>query len=152
MTQLTCQDCGEKGPIVTPRELEEGLAEGRYVNGSILVTRVKPDTGEQFTTSEAYVLYICRDCKRKAAKDAHAWQAHPEEARHRRIMHRLAHIRERSPEMSLEEAVMRTTDDEFEPENEPDIRLRRYLMDRGEQNAHADEGAREVLRQLEEVE
>lgn len=149
MTQLTCQICGEQGVIVTPRELEEGLADGRYVKGARLATYTHSQTGEQFTSTEAVVFHVCRDCKRKAAKDAN--QADGERARHARIMARLAHIRRNNPDMPLEEAATRATEDEFEPENEPNLELRRYLIERQERDGYSKERdaiARDILASL----
>ena len=149
MEEVKCQECGGQIGFYTASELQKKIDSGEIVKG-----RAYKRNADEAESAKRQVGYsdgffgICRVCRRDYA-NAPLLGNDPEGARHRRIMERLAAIRRNDPGMSLEEAAMRATEDEFEPENEPNPEFRRYLMERGTKSAAADAAAREVIKSLE---
>lgn len=150
MVEYKCQDCGEVIGFLSNDELARRIASGE-VTKSTRFFRGPDWRGDEIDKHEDGYFGICRRCKRLHAT-APLQGKDPEFARHQRIMERLRFIRRNQPELPLAEAVSRAVEDEFEPINEPDAKLRRYLLDRGDPNEYADAGARQVLAQLEAAE
>lgn len=153
MVECKCQVCGDVMGFLSSDELKKMLASGEVVKATRFFRG--PDwRGDEIDKHEDGYFGVCRRCKRRHA-DAPLLGNDAEFARHKRIMDRLAHIRRNSPDMPLDEATTRATEDEFEAANEANVELRRYLMERLERDAFSaerDEIARRILANLPEDE
>lgn len=148
LLQIKCQDCGKDMLLVQDDEVEKRIATGEYVNGSKLVKRKKFD-GEQYTTPEEGIFGICSKC----AADARAIIDNSGAdaavtAQTRRIQDRLALIRERRPDLTLEQAARAAVESEFDPNNEPNVAFRAYLLEHAAKDEANDAAARGFLADL----
>lgn len=131
LQSVKCQECGDEIALVHPEEIKKELASGRYVRGSRVVKQKQWGDGTTYSATDG-IWGICKTCAREApaALDFRGAEA-ATNAQHRRIMDRVAYLRERADALSLEEVIHAAVEQEFDPLNEPNREFRRYLLERG---------------------
>ena len=145
LLQIVCQDCGKDMLLVADDEVEKRIARGEYVRGDKLV---KSTSWNRQT--EEKIFGICMDCKRKVALagDYQYGAGVAVDLQRKRIQERLALIRERRSDLTLEEAARAAVESEFEPRNEPNPAFRAYLLELAEKDEASDAAARGFLADL----
>ena len=145
LLQIVCQDCGKDMLLVADDEVEKRIARGEDVRGDKLV---KSTSWNRQT--EEKIFGICADCKRKVALagDYQYGAGVAVDLQRKRIQERLALIRERRSDLTLEEAARAAVESEFEPRNEPNPAFRAYLLELAEKDEASDAAARAFLADL----
>lgn len=129
LKSVCCQGCGEEIALVHPKEIAERIASGEYVTRRAI--KEKQWGGGDHVTHVEGVFGMCAKCRREAQANIDLRGAEAAtRAQAARIQNRIKYIRRNQPEMSIEEAAMRATEDEFEPRNEPNPAFRAYLLER----------------------
>lgn len=145
MKSVCCQDCGEEIGLVHPQEIEERLSRGEYVNRRVVLS--KTWDGATTASYQDGVFGICRKCRAtRAARPVRGDSGKQAEAQMIRIRDRVALIRERRQDLTLEKAVHAAIEDEFDPAKEPDRAFRAYLLGEGApKDADVDAKARALI-------
>lgn len=148
---VRCQDCGGEIARVAAYEIDNRIASGQYVRGFRLVRKTKEFNGEQFETTEEGVWGICSKCLRLSEIQADSKGGdRAADAQMARIRESVALVRERRPDLALEEAVAAVVEYEFRPNREADRGFRAYLLGEGGPRDEATDAAvREFMRQIE---
>jgi hypothetical protein len=129
--------------LVSSDELKHGIANGRFTQGQ----KVKQTSGSSFNPGmdfyETQISGICRKCARiNQPLDNEI------SAQRKRIQDKIALLRERRPDLTLEQMVSAAVDEEFDPYNEPNGAFRAYLLEHLPKSAINDEAARAIVASL----
>jgi DNA-directed RNA polymerase subunit M/transcription elongation factor TFIIS len=142
---VKCQKCGDEIAIVNEYVVADRIAKGEYVKTRIV--RSKNWEGHETTTTHEGVFGVCQECKRQERPTAKGSTA---DAQMTNIRQRVALVRERRPDLTLEQAVSAAVEDEFDPHNEPDPAFRTYLLGYfGAPDPEANDKARRIFEGLE---
>jgi len=154
LLQVTCQECGADMELVASDEVEKRIASGQYVNGVKLRKGKNSQGDNNLDTYDEAIFGICRKCAARARTQADSkGSERAAEAQMIRIRERVALIRERRKDLTLEQAVAAAIEDEFDPSHEPNRDFRAYLLGEGVPKDEAtDAAAREFVAQLQEGE
>ena len=150
LLQVTCQECGAAMSLVASDEVEKRIATGQYVNGQRLRKGKNSQGDNNLDTYDEAVFGICAKCQRLAELQADSKGSdRAADAQTIRIRMRLAIIRERRQDLTLEQAVAAAVEAEFDPHHEANRDFRAYLLGEGApKDADVDAAAREFVAQL----
>ena len=128
--------------LVAEDEVEKRIASGQYHRGEAITQSV----GSFNPGMDMYTEKIFGMCRKCAVIDLPLENEITQQRR--RIQARLALIREKRLDLTLEQAAHAAVEDEFEARNEPNPDFRAYLLERAEKDEASDETARAVLASL----
>ena len=148
LLQVKCQDCGVNMQLVQDDEVEIRIAKGEYVAGVRNITKTDIHGG-QYKSNEEGIWGICKKCAANArAIIDNSGAGAAASAQSKRIQERLALIRERRKDLTLEQAAAAAVETEFDPHNEPNPAFRAFLLEHAARDEANDAAARVFLADL----